>query len=412
MELTQFEHSILNGERGETARNALEYQIRVGEYYGAKRFVPITQAHITADIEVMGDPGLSFLEANKNDARFLVPTTTNARCVDFEQCVKLGQSADGVAKERRVVDAVQRMGAMTIDSCVNYQVAYQPRLGEHVAWGDTGTVIYANSVFGARTNFESGPAAMSAALTGRVPAYGFHLDENRTANVIVNVDTPIHDVADWGILGRLVGSAVFDYKGVPVLANVERFAPTSDDLKHLGASMATWSLGMFHAVGVTPEARTLEDATKGRSELDHITISQKDLEAGYEAFEYDDPRVGLVVFSGPQLSLLEVGKIANLLDGKKIHSDTTLIITAASSTYKQAEQAGFVDIIQRAGGSFLTGVCFYILDGLSEIRTSHGWKTMVTNSAKLANNVKAHRFVPVVRRTEDCINIAVRGCLE
>lgn len=411
MELTQHEQSILNGDLGEAAGKALEYQIQVGEYYGSKKLVPVTQAHITADIEVMGDPGLSFLETTEEGAKFAVPTTTNARCVDFNNCAKIGQPENGVNKERRVMGAVKSMGAMTIDTCINYQVAYQPRLGEHVAWGDTGTVIYANSVFGARTNFESGPSAFAAALTGRVPMYGFHLDENRAANVLVDIDTPLKDLADWGMVGRIIGSKVFDYRGVPVLTNVERFAPTSDDLKHLGASMATWSLGMYHAVGITPEARTLEEATQGARITDSFTITKQDLEAEYETFEYEDPKVGLVVFSGPQLSLLEVEKIAKLLDGRKVHPDTKLIITVTGSTYKQAATAGFVDIIERAGGSFLTGVCFYILDGLSEIRKKNGWETMVTNSVKLANNVKAHRFVPVVRRTEECIEAAIRGCV-
>ncbi|MEV9640794.1 aconitase X catalytic domain-containing protein [Mammaliicoccus sciuri] len=411
MELTEHEQSILQGDFGEAVSKALAYQIQVGEYYGSERLIPIKQAHITADIEVMGNPGLSFLEIENAGAKFAVPTTTNARCVDFNQCTKMGQPEEGVNKERRVMTAVKDMGAMTIDSCINYQVAYQPRLGEHVAWGDTGTVIYANSVFGARTNFESGPSAMAAALTGRVPAYGFHLDENRAANVVVDIDTPIKDVADWGMIGRIIGSKVFDYRGVPVLTNVERFSPTSDDLKHLGASMATWSLGMYHAVGITPEARTLEDATKGRRVTDSFTITTQDLEDAYQSFEYEDSQVSLVVFSGPQLSLLEVEKIAGLLEGKKVHPGTTLILTVTASTLKQAELAGFVDIIQRAGGTFLTGVCFYILDGLSDIRKKNGWKTMVTNSVKLANNVKAHRFVPVVRRTDECIQVAIRGCL-
>ena len=39
------------------------------------------------------------------------------------------------------------------------------------------SVIYANSVLGARSNFEGGPSALAAALTGRTPRYGYHLDE-------------------------------------------------------------------------------------------------------------------------------------------------------------------------------------------------------------------------------------------
>jgi len=414
MELTYIERSMLDGAKGEAVQRALEYQLKVAEYYKAERFVPVTQVHMTADIDVMGDLGLAFLEEQANlGARFVVPTTTNARCVDFGNCNKLGQCSDSTGKEERIRNIINKMGAITIDTCINYQTAYQPRMNEHVAWGDTGTVIYANSVFGARTNFESGPAAFAAALTGRVPAYGFHLDENRKGTIIFDIEADIKDLADWGILGWFIGSRVFDYNVVPVLNNVARFSPTTDDLKHFGASMATWSLAMFHAVGVTPEARTLEEATGGRTDIERITISDKDLKSVYEKFnDFDEPRASVVVFSGPQLSIAEIRNVANMLEGKKVNKDTTLIITCSEATLVQAKQAGFADTIERAGGIFLTGVCFYILDGLSEIRKANGWKTLVTNSAKLANNVKVHRFVPVVRSTRECIDIAIRGWIE
>ena len=89
------------------------------------------------------------------------------------------------------------MRVATTDTCINHQTVYQPKLGEHVAWGDTGTVIYANSVFGARSNFESGPAALSAGLTGRTPAYGFHLDEHRKGTFTVEVTARLDDLADF-----------------------------------------------------------------------------------------------------------------------------------------------------------------------------------------------------------------------
>lgn len=413
MELTLEEKQILDGAQGEPKKKALEYQIEVGKYYNAERFVSITQSHITADYEVMGEAGLTYLEDQcSKKAEFVVPASTNARCVDFESALCMGQSGEILEKEHRVIKAVQKLGAATIDSCINYQVSSQPRLGEHVAWGDTGTVIYANSVFGARTNYESGPAVFAASLTGRVPAYGFHLDEQRQATIIVDVEAEMKDLADWGILGRIIGSKIFDYTQVPVITNVSQYNPTSDDLKHLGASMATWSIGMFHLVGATPEARTLEDATGGKTNLQTITITEEDMRSEYASFEYEDNNVSLIALSGPQLSLEEIRRVANLLDGKQIKPGVDFIITTSAATYMQATQAGYADKIQNAGGKFLKGVCFYILDGLSEIRKKNNWSTLVTNSVKLANNVKAHRFVPVVRRTEECIEIAIRGVIK
>src|SRR5699024_7967064 len=409
MQMTEEEQSILNGSQGETVKKALEYQLNVGEYYNAKKFVRVSQAHITADIEVMGEAGLSFLkDINNQTCKFKVPTTSNARCIEFDKGLTLGQKEDMLEKEKQVVATVSKLGAKTIDTCINYQVASQPHINEHVAWGDTGTVIYANSIFGSRTNFESGPAVIAAALTGRVPAYGFHIEENRKGSVAFNIQAEINDLADWGMLGRIIGSKVFDYNKVPVIMNVEQYNPTSDDLKHLGASMATWSLAMFHVVGVSPEAPSLEAATGGR-DVDIINITEKDLINEYKTFEYTDPEVKVVVLYGPQLSLNEIEKVANLIKNRKISASTTFIITTPASTYTQAEQSGFVDIIREAGGIFLRGVCFYILDGLADIRKKNGWNTLVTNSVKLANNVKAHRFTPVVRKTEDCIDIAVKG---
>lgn len=413
MELTLEEKQILDGNYGEPKKKALEYQMEIGKYYNAERFVSITQSHITADYEVMGEAGLAYLEEQcSENAEFVVSASTNARCVDFESALSIGQSGEVLEKEYRVIKAVRKLGASTIDSCINYQVSSQPRMGEHVAWGDTGTVIYANSVFGSRTNYESGPAVFAASITGRVPEYGFHLDEYRKGTIVVDVQAEMNDLADWGILGRIVGSKVFDYREVPVLTNVSQYTPTSDDLKHLGASMATWSIGMFHAVGVTPEARTLEDATGGKKDMKVITITEEDMRMEYESFEYKDNNVSLIALSGPQLSLEEIRRVAKLLDGKKIHPNVDFIITVAAATYVQSTQAGYTDIIEKAGGKFLKGVCFYILDGLSEIRKKNNWSTLVTNSVKLANNVKAHRFVPVVRKTDECIEIAIRGVVK
>lgn len=414
MQLTDEEQRMLAGDFGTAIQQAIEYQVKVGKYYNAKCFVPISQAHITADIEVMGDIGLEFLKnlTEVKKGKFSVPATTNARCIEFDEGSTLGQKEEMIEKEKQVINTVKNLGAMTIDSCINYQVASQPRINENVAWGDTGTVIYANSIFGARTNFESGPAVISAAITGRVPKYGFHIEENRKGTVVFDVQVEMNDLADWGMLGRIIGSKVFDYNQVPVIKNVEQYNPDSDDLKHLGASMATWSVAMFHVVGVTPEAPTVGEATGYKGNVEVITITEDDLTNEYQSFKYDDPHAGVIVLSGPQLSLTEIRKVSNLLEGQKIAKGTTFIITTPESTYKQAEQSGFVQTIRDAGGIFLRGVCFYILDGLTDIRKQNQWSTLVTNSVKLANNVKAHRFIPVVRTTEECIKTAVRGSLE
>ncbi len=163
MQLTPDEKKMLRGGEGAAVKQALELQIEVGKFFGAKRLVPVSNVHMMGDIEVMGDSGKAFLERmSEAGARCAVPTTTNARCIDFDYVARLRQNPDEAAKERQLIAYLRKMDVITADTCINYQTLYQPHKGERVAWGDTGTVIYANSVFGARSNFEAGPAALAA----------------------------------------------------------------------------------------------------------------------------------------------------------------------------------------------------------------------------------------------------------
>ncbi len=403
MELTSEESAILAGERGEAQRRALEYQREVGRFWGAKRFVPVTSVHMMGDIEVMGDGGLAWLKEEADlGARCQVATTTNARCIDFAHCEKLGQDAGEVAKERELIATLRRMDVVTTDTCINYQTVYQPHLGEHVAWGDTGTVIYANSVFGARSNFESGPAALAAALTGRTPEYGFHLDEKRKGTFSVEIKAELNDLADWGAVGKLVGESHQDYFAVPVFHGFHR-TPTADELKHLGAALASYgSMGMFHFVGVTPEAPS-------RLPSEKIIIGEKNIQSVYRGYSLGDGDARLVVFSGPQQSLFEMKKLAELFHGRKVQG--SCFVTTNGAVLAQSCDLGYAQVLEKAGVSVLQGVCFYILQNLSPMRERNRWTNMVSNSAKIVNIIGAHRFNTILRRTADCVEIACTGKL-
>src|SRR5262245_19632259 len=312
------------------------------------------------DIEVMGDAGLEYLRGL--NGRCSIPTTTNARCIDFANCERLGQDRREAAKERELIQCLRRMDVVTTDTCINYQTVYQPHLGEHVAWGDTGTVIYANSVFGARSNFESGPAALAAAFTGRTPEYGFHLDKHRRGTFAVQLDASLEDLADWGAVGKLVGESHQDYFAVPVFHGYHRI-PTADELKHLGAALASYgSMGMFHFVGVTPEApHTLPD--------EKMLISDRDIVGVYKKYSLGDGKAGLVVFSGPQQSLLEMKRLAELFRGRRVKG--SCFVTTNSAVLAQSRELGYAQAIEQAGVTVLQGVCFYILQNLSHMRQAN-----------------------------------------
>jgi predicted aconitase len=410
MRLNAEEKKMLRGDLGPAVREALQLQLEVGRFFGAKRFVPVSNVHMMGDIEVMGDSGKSFLErAARSGAKCRQPTTTNARCVDFAHVESLKQDSNEVRKEKEIIACLRRMDVITADTCINYQTLYQPHLGEHVAWGDTGTVIYANSVFGARSNFEAGPAALAAGITGRVPEYGFHLDEHRRGTFRVDLKADPVDLADWGAVGRIVGSAHQDYYAVPVFTGIKR-SPTADQLKQLGASLASYgSMGMFHMVGVTPEAPTLKAAFGGRRPKEVMTVSNRDLEKVYAGYDKQNNPLNLVVFSGPQQSLFEMKTLASLLKGRKVAKGSQLFITTSNGVKSAAKELGYLQDIEQSGAIVLEGVCFYILQNLPQMRVREGWSNLVTNSAKLANIIGAHKFNTILRRTAECVDIACSG---
>lgn len=414
MQLTDTERAMLAGDHGEAVRKAIAQQIEVGKFFGAPRFVEVTNVHMMGDVEVMGENGIRFLrQATAEGARAVRPLTTNARCVDFAWAHGFGQSEQVTQSEREIISHLEGVGATAVDTCINYQTLYQPHLGEHVAWGDTGTVIYANSVFGARTNFESGPAAFAASLTGRTPAYGFHLDVHRRGTFVVELAFEPSDLADWGAIGKIVGEFDLDYFAVPVFTGVQR-SPSSDDLKHLGASLASYgSMAMFHMVGVTPEAPTVEAAMgpSAKQPVRTLRITREDIDAVYAAYPIGDGLASVVVFSGPQLSLFELSNLATLFAGRYRSEGTAVFATTSPAILAEARRLGIAQRLEACGVGLLQGVCFYLLERLSEIRRERGWVNFVSNSAKIVNTITAHRFKTILRRTDECVEIALRGRL-
>src|SRR6059058_5908188 len=257
MRLADEESAMLAGELGAARRWAISHQVAVGEFFDAEGLVPVSQAHIMADTESLGEAGVRFLEglaaAPEADRRVRIPTLTDPRGLDFAVYKRLGQSEAMRALEARAIAALRVFGVLMTDTCINYQTIMPPTRGEHLAMGDTGVVIYSNSVFGARSNFEGGPSALAAGLTGRTPRYGYHLDECRRPTRNFRLTTSPRDLSEWGALGGLVGEACGSYWQVPVIEGLAA-VPGSDALKHFGAALASFgSVALFHMPGITAE---------------------------------------------------------------------------------------------------------------------------------------------------------------
>jgi len=410
MKLNDEEQAILAGEQGELPRLCLEHQVAVGTFFGAADFVPVTQAHIMADTESLGQAGVMWLEklgATRGGQRQVrIPTITDPRGTDFANADALGQSGWMVELERRAIDAFVRLGVSMTDTCINYQTIQAPTRGEHLAFGDTGVVIYSNSVCGARSNFEGGPSALAAGMTGRTPRYGYHLDPARQATIRIRTDFTPRSLNDWGALGGVVGRLAGNYWSVPVVEGLEG-APGSDALKHFGAAMASFgSIALFHLAGITPEAIRLQDVGGDKLPVSH-RIGEAEVKALQTAYALDD-EIDVVVFSAPQLSLYELRDLATLCDGRKFKRP--MLAVTSPQVKPDADRMGLTARIEAAGGTVMSGMCFY-QSYAREIAEANGWKRLATNSAKLVNILGGYGYVPMLASMERCVEAAETGKL-
>ena len=412
MRLTDIERAMLAGKLGEPRRWAIEQQMRVGRFFDAKDFVEVTQVHLMADTESLGDSGVEFLEslagAPEAERRVRVPTVTDPRGIDFAAYKRLKQTERMADLERRAIAAFRAMGVMMTDTCINYQTIMPPVRGEHLAFGDTGSTIYVNSVLGARSNFEGGPAALAAALTGRAPRYGYHLPEKRRGTAAFALKTRPQSLSDWGAVGGIIGRKLQSYWQVPVIEGIEE-APTSDELKHFGAALASFgTVALFHMVGVTPEAPDRRRAFGRRAPPRAKPITAADIRAFYGSYGAKGDKLDVVVFSAPQLSLVEMQSLAGLVSGRRIHSGTTLLAATSPEIKAACDRMGFTAAIEGAGGIVASGVCFYQMHA-REIGEANGWRRLMSNSAKLVNIIGGYGYEPVLATMERCVDSAVAG---
>lgn len=405
MRLNDEENAMDAGAMGPLLQWAVRHQMQVGNFFDAPDLVPVQSAHIMADPESLGEAGASFLEGLEGRVR--IPTITDPRGIDFGKADQLGHTAAMQGLERRMIAALERLGVLMTNTCINYQTIMPPTRGEHIAMGDTGVAIYCNSVFGARTNYEGGPSALAAGLTGRTPRYGYHLDSGRRGTLRVVVESRPKDLAEWGALGGLVGRLARNYWAVPVVEGIEG-APGSDALKHFGAAMASFgSVALFHMPGITPEYARAEEAFDGAMP-DAQRIGADAISGLFDSFGGDGEKLDVVVFSAPQLSLFELSEVAGLLDGKRVHQGTALLVATSPENKSAADRMGLTGRIESAGGTVLDGVCFY-QSYARELAEANGWKRLMTNSAKLVNIIGGYGYLPTLGTAEACVASAVAG---
>ncbi|MBN2251992.1 MAG: aconitase X catalytic domain-containing protein [Candidatus Altiarchaeota archaeon] len=397
MNLTTEEQAMLEGKEGAGVQKAMEILVALGEIYGARDMVPIASSQVSGvSYKNLGDAGLEFLQdwAEKG-ARVRVPTTMNPAGVDVELWKKLGISREFAEKQKELIRAYTDMGVAPSCTCTPYMAGNAPKYGEHIAWSESSAVCHANSILGARTNREGGPSALAAAIAGRTPRYGLHLDANRKASLVVEVECELGDYADYGALGYMIGRKAGNR--IPYFIFKKNRKIKTDCFKTLGATMAAaGSVALYHVHGVTPEAKKQNMIL---SYAERFTVN--DLEEGYDALDSGNDGIDFVAIGCPHASLDELREMAGLLRGRKVK--TTLWITTARRIKKTA--GDLVKEIEDSGAHVVADTCM-IVAPVEEL----GFKSMATNAGKAAFYAPSHcgmsvRFGPLHR----CIEAAVTG---
>ncbi len=353
MHLTPEEKALLADDTKPATQKAMQILTTLGRIYGAERMISVNSVQISGvSYDNLGEAGLSWLaEMAAGGGEAQVLTTLNPAGMDVENYRALGISEDFAINQRRVLAAFEEMGVVTTCSCTPYLFGNLPHFGEHIAWAESSAVCYANAVLGARTNREGGPSALAASLTGRTPAYGYHLDDVRQPTLHVQVNTKLCTNPDFGALGAAIGDQIQSHSGnrVPFISGIH--GATAENLKSLCASIATYGgVALFHIPGITPEASLYPPPSKG------FTLTQADLDrTKNELTSATSDQVDFVSLGCPHLSLREIQRIAQLLENKQVTKE--FWITTSRPVKGMADRMGYTEIIEAAGAKFATDTC-------------------------------------------------------
>ncbi|HEY8114933.1 MAG TPA: aconitase X catalytic domain-containing protein [Actinomycetota bacterium] len=405
VELTEGDRVFLRGDRGEAAALAMRIIVEMAGVSGAERLIDVASAHVDGCL-YHGIAGLAFAERLvAGGARVAVPTTLNVGALDLLHPDRYRGDAVTAANARRQMDAYVAMGCRPTWTCAPYQLPERPAFGQHVAWAESNAIVFCNSVLGARTDRYGDFIDICASLTGRVPFAGLHRDEARRAGLVVTLEgisgRLLASDALYSVLGHLLGREA----GTEVPAIVGLPADTSEDrMKALGAAAASsGSVAMVHAVGITPEAPTLEAATGGE-EARELRVTTARLRAARDELGTDAPeRLGAVSVGTPHASLAELERLTGLLGTDEVA--VPLYVNVGRDVLAKAEGGGLVPRLESMGVRVVSDTCTYISPVMDEVSGS-----VMTDSAKWAWYAPANLGVDVViGGLEECVRSAVAG---
>ncbi len=399
MNLTKNEQEILDGNHSKSTKKAMEILVALGTIFDAEKMIPISSVQIAGvSYSNLGDAGLKFLtEMADGGGKALVLTTLNPAGMDIDNWEAMGISEDFAEKQKRVINAFARMKVITTCSCTPYLFGNVPHFGENIAWSESSAVCYSNSVLGARTNREGGSSALAASLTGRTPKYGFHLDENRHPTITVVVENQPTENHEYGGLGLVIGKKLeaTGKKSIPYIKGIQK--ASVENLKSFCASIATYGgTALFHMEDITPESDSFSPPKES------FLVSMNEIKEAISSLnEPSHKEIDFVSLGCPHLTINEIARIAELLEGQKVTKE--FWITTSRPMKQISDIAGYTKIIEESGALFAVDTCCVV----APIRGR--FNTLATDSAKACYYAYSkNKFKTVFLSFDDVVREAIK----
>ncbi|MFD2265254.1 aconitase X [Lacibacterium aquatile] len=403
MHLTAEEREIAAG--ADAQAMAMRIVADAGRLLGADRLIPIASSHIDGAL-YHGDSGTEFAERLvAGGATVAVPTTLNVGSLDLHHPGVVRLAGHPREMALRLMQAYEAMGCARTWTCAPYQAGHRPIVGTDVAWGESNAVAFCNSVLGARTNRYGDFMDIACALVARAPNYGLHLPENRRASIVVDVSGLSPELramdAFYPVLGSWFGRTV----GTEIGAVVGLQGFTSEDkLKAFGAAAASsGAVGLFHIVGVTPEAPTLE-AIADNPRMIRVDAAMI-REARAKLSTASGSQVDAVAVGSPHFSVDEFRDLHRLLNGRKLRMP--FYANTGRHAVKALEAVGLYQPLKDQGIEFVVDTCVVVTPILKEMDG-----VLITNSGKFAHYATGNTGYGVQYGSlSDCVETAVAGRL-
>ncbi len=379
---------------------AMELVMQAARILNAPRLIPVTYAHIDACF-YNGQAHIDFAQFMlDHGAKFPIPAWTNNGVVSetHPHFYNGNPDTEMVKGARKLMQLYAALGCKPTWTCAPYQIPGGPKFGEHIVVGESNAVTYYNSVTGARTNKYGDYLDVACALIGKAPFAGLHTNEGRQAELCFDVSNLPERWRRENMFHHLLGHHIGRIAGrrVPVVAGLLTSIKT-DDLKAVSTAVAaSGGVELWHGVGVTPEATSL-DAVSNNCEVH--TFSREDLiTAQSELSTGRDGRLDMVALGTPHFSASEFRTVIEALDGRK--SKVPFTITTSRFVMDYIASKGWSESLKRAGVDVIGDICSYYAPGINGMKGR-----VITNSAKWAY------YAPGMLPVEVCFG-SLRECVE